>query len=181
MKNKNWIKSSWTISIGTAIFSLLLTMGYDYSKSKPILSTILQILKEIWNFTILVLNFNFKVWWLIVGIIVLIAITYLVINSKPEETFKPDFYSYREGKFKLWRWSWNWKWNNSKNVWCISDLTAHCPNCDTPLIEHSSIYGLIFDCPRCDFRAKDSQSDEPNKIEMIILDNIERKRRNKST
>jgi hypothetical protein len=179
MKNRSWLKSPWTISIGTALFSLLLTMGYDYSKNKPILSTILQILKGIWNFIILFLNFNLKVWWLIAGIIVIITIIYLVISLKQKETFKPDFYNYREGKFKLWRWSWSW--NYSRNSWHISDLTAHCPNCDTPLINYTSIYGLVFDCPRCDFKAEGSQCDEPHKIEMIILDNIERKRRNIST
>lgn len=121
MKDKNWIKSPWSISIGTAIFSLLLTIGYDYSKNKPILSTIMQILKGIWNFIISVLNFNIKVWWLIVGVFVLIAIIYFVVNFKQEETVRPDFCSYREGKFKKWRWSWNWKLNYSKNAWCISE------------------------------------------------------------
>lgn len=176
MKNKSWIKSSWAISIGTAIFSFVLTVIYDYSKNKPIFSTILQILKNLYNFILLVLNFNIKVWWLILGIIVIIAIIYLVINLKQEENIKPDFYDYREGKFKFWRWSWNWKFNYSENAWSISNLTAHCPNCDTPLINRSNFHGPSYECPRCNFRAIDSQCDEHEKIELIILDNIERKR-----
>jgi hypothetical protein len=179
MKNKSWVKSPWTISIGTAIFSFLLIMIYDYSKSKPIFSTILQILHGLWNFIISALNFNIKVWWLIIGVIFIIAIIYLVINFKQTETFKPDFYNYRDGKFKFWRWSWNWEFNYSENAWCISNLTPHCPNCDTPLINHPSISGEIFECPRCDFSARGSQCDEPQKIQMIILDNIERVKRNK--
>jgi hypothetical protein len=179
MKSKEWIKSPWTISIVTTIFGFLLSTVYDYSKSKPIFSTILQILKGLWNFIISALNFNIKVWWLIVSLIVIIAIIYLVINFKQEKTIKPDFYNYRDERFKFWRWSWDWKFNYSKNVWCISNLTAHCPKCDTPLINHSNFYGeLIFECPRCDFRARDSQCDEPHKIEMLILDNIDRERRN---
>lgn len=35
---EDWVKSPWTISVGTAIFSLLLTIGYDYLKEKPILT-----------------------------------------------------------------------------------------------------------------------------------------------
>lgn len=175
MKNKKWIKSPWTISIGTAIFSFLLTMVRDYFKSKPIFTTILQILKELWNFIILVLNFNIKVWWLLVGIIIIIVIICLIASFKQDKTKKPDFYNYRDGKFKFWRWSWNWQFSYSRNAWCISNLAAHCPNCDTPLIDSSNIYnGAMFECPRCDFNARDSKCDDPTKIERIILDNIER-------
>lgn len=178
---KKWIKSPWGISIGTALFSLLLTMGYDYSKRKPILSTIWNILVWIWDFIIIILNFNLKVWWIILAIGLYIFVIYLIDKFKKEETFKPDFYSYREGRFKRWKWTWEWKWNQLKNAWTIYNLRANCPNCDTPMIEHSSMYGLSYDCPRCDFHANDNQCDEPHKIERIILDNIDRKRKEQST
>lgn len=178
---KKWIKSPWGISIGTAIFSLLLTMGYDYSKDKPVLTTIWNVIIWIWDLILTILNFNLKVWWLIVAIGLFILILYIIDKFKREETFKPDFYSYREGKFKKWKWTWGWNWSQSKNAWGITDMKAHCPNCDTPMIEHSRVYGLSFDCPRCDFRASDNQCDEPHKIERIILDNIDRKRKEKST
>lgn len=174
---KKWIKSPWGISIGTAIFSLLLTMGYDYSKDKPVLTTIWNIIVWIWDLIMTILNFNLKIWWLLVAIGLFIFILYIINKFKKQETFKPDFYSYREGKFKRWKWSWGWTWSQSKNAWLISDMKAHCPNCNTPMIEHSSMYGLSFDCPRCDFRANDSQCDEPYKIERIIFDNIDRKRK----
>lgn len=173
---EHWIKSSWAISIGTAIFSLLLTMVYDYLKEKPILTTVWEILKWLGNFVWTILNFDLKVWWLLLAVVSFILIIILIANVKKEKTFKPDFYSYREGKFKRWRWTWGWQWSDSENAWGISDLKAHCPNCDTPMIKHSSFYGLSFDCPRCEFRAEDSQCDEPHKIERIILDNIDRKR-----
>lgn len=176
-EDQNWIKSPWTISIGTAMFSLFLTVVYDYSKNKPILSTMWKILKAVFNFFISILNFNIKVWWLLAAIIALILTIYLIDRFKQDENFRPDFCNYREGKFKRWRWTWNWKWSRSVNAWVISDLTAHCPNCDTPLIENVSIYELSYDCPRCDFRASASQCDEPHKIERIILDNINRQRR----
>jgi hypothetical protein len=180
MNNKGWIKSPWTISIGTAVFSFLLTVIYDYSKSKPVFSTIFQILNKLLKFILLVLNFNIKVWWLLIGIIIVIAIIYLIISIKSNETNKPDFYYYRDGKLKFWRWSWEWKFNYAKNAWCISNLTAHCPKCDTPLVDNLSGYGISVECPRCDFRARDSQCEEPHKIEMLILDNVERKRSSKT-
>ncbi len=178
MIDKNWKKSPWTISLVTAIFSLLLTMGYDYSKNEPILSTVWNIIKWIWHIIIVILNFDLKVWWILIALLVFIIFVYVFDKYNNSETFKPDFYSYREDKLKKWRWTWNWKWSNSKKAWVISNLSAHCPNCDTPMIEHSSIYGLSFDCPRCEFSANDSECEEPYKIERIILDNIDRKRKN---
>lgn len=181
MKDKNWITQDWAKgAILCAILGILFTMGYDNFKSKPLLSTIWQVVKGVWNFIISALNFNLKVWWLIVGIIIIIAIIYLVTKFRQgeKETVRPDFWNYREGKFKRWRWTWDYKLNYSGKAWNISDLTAHCPNpnCDTSLIDYSSnIHGLRFDCPRCTFRASDDQCDEPYKIEMVIRDNIKRK------
>ena len=179
MRDKRWLKSSWAISIGTSIFSLLLTIGYDYSKSKPIFSTIYQIVKTIWNFVLYLLNYNLKAWWVILGIFILFVVICLIAKYKQQEFIKPDFYGYREGRLKKWKWTWNWKWNDYKNAWIILDLTAHCPSCDTPMIDYSNRYELNFLCPRCDYRASDSQCDDPQKIERIILDNIDRERRNK--
>lgn len=175
MKNKKWMKSPWAISIGTAIFSFILTTIYDYSKSKPVFSTIMGILLSIWNGMILVLNFNIKVWWLII----VISVTILVIILKKKEIIKPDFCNYKEDKFRIWRWSWEWKFNYSEKVWFISNLTAHCPNCDTSLIEYNNIYEQGVECPRCNYKS-DFQCEEPYKIERVILDNIEKMRRKNS-
>lgn len=180
MAKEKWIKSPWAISIGTAIFSLLLTMGYDYSKSKPVLTTVWEVISWIGNFLWKTLNFDLKIWWIIIAVALFILVVIIIDNFKNEETFKPDFYSYKEGRFKRWKWTWSWEWSNSKNVWLISNMKAHCPNCDTPMIGHSSIYGLSFECPRCEFRASDGQCDDPQKIERIILDNIERSRNMKA-
>ena len=176
-----WIKTPWGISIGTAIFSLLLTMGYDYSKEKPILSTIWNIIIWIWDLILSILNFDLKVWWIISAVGIFIFIIYLIDKFKKEESFKPDFYSYREDTVKKWKWTWNWEWSKSKGAWGITDFKAHCPNCDTPMIDDSSRYGLSYDCPRCSFQASGERCDEPHKIERIILDNIDRKRKEKST
>lgn len=179
LNKEHWTKSAWTISIGTAIFSLFLTMVYDYSKEKPILSTVWSFLKWIANLIWSVLNFDLKVWWIVVAVFVFILTLVIIDKFKRKETFKPDFYNYREDKFKNWRWSWDWNWNRNKNAWIISEMKAHCPHCDTPLIDHSNSYILSFDCPRCEFNAIDRQCDEQYKIERIILDNIDRQRAEK--
>lgn len=177
MKKNSWIKSNWTISIGTAIFSLLLTIIYDYSKQKPILTTIWNIIKWIGNIVWEILDFDLKVWWLLIAIIIIILILFFITKFQKEENFNPDFHNYKEDKLKKWKWSWNWEYSKQREAWVISDMKAHCPNCDTPLIDHSSTFGYCFSCPRCNFEARDGQCDEPYKIERIILDNINRKRR----
>lgn len=165
MRDIKWLKAPWTISIGT----LLLTILYDYFKSKPILSTIWQLLKIIGNFIVSFLNFNLKVWWLIIIFIFVIIIIYLINKFQPKEDIKPDFYNYREDNFQGFRWTWKWDFNPYKGGWVISDLNAHCPKCDTRLIDFS-------ECPRCDFIIFDKL--ESYKIQHIILDNIERNKIN---
>lgn len=171
---EDWRKSPWTISIGTAIFSLLLTMIYDYSKEKPILTTIWALLKWFGKFLKSVLDFDVKIWWILVTVGLFSLLVIIIGKFKAEEVTKPDFYNYRTGKFKRWIWTWTWKLDLRRNAWIIEDLQANCPNCETPMINHSTRYDLHFDCPRCDFKASDNECDEPHKIERIILDNIER-------
>lgn len=39
-----------------------------------------------------------------------------------------------------WRWSWKWEWNNYKKAWHVVDFEAHCPECNTPMIEQSHMF-----------------------------------------
>lgn len=178
---KKWIKSNWGVSIGTAIFSLILTVIYDLSKEKPILSTVWRFIIWIWDLLISFLNLNLKIWWIIIGVAILIFILFVIDKFKKVESSLPDFYSYTEDKIKQWKWTWKWVWNIDKNAWMLSDMQAHCPDCDTPLIDNSNaMFGLSFDCPRCNYKASGyNQCDEQDKIERIIFDNIERKRKRK--
>ncbi|HEX9061353.1 MAG TPA: zinc ribbon domain-containing protein [Clostridia bacterium] len=180
--NKDFLKSPWVIGIGTAIFSFLLTVINDYLKNKPKLSTISNVIKGIYKTMILILKLKIKVWWLILGIIAIFSTIFFIVKFKESklnkqlELTKPDFCNYKEGKLKRWKWTWNWKWNNSERVWHISNLTAYCPNCDTPLTD---LFNPIFNrprfkCPRCDFDAIDYECENPDDIKSIILDNISR-------
>lgn len=178
MTKEKWIKSPWTISIGTAVFSLLLTIGYDFSKKEPILTTIWRIIKWIGNFIMAILDFDLKLWWVLIVIGLLILLLYIIAKIKGAEELKPDFYDYTEDKFKKWNWTWTWEFNKTKEAWVVSKMKAQCPKCETSLIENSSKYEIFFECPRCDFQARNSYCDDPYKIESLILDNLDRKYRN---
>ena len=129
MKLKRWLKSPWVISVGSAVFSLILTMIYDYAKAKPIFSSIGTILRGIFSGILIFLNFNIKVWWILVAIIGIIMILYVMyrINSK---VTPPQFHGCREDRLKKWKWTWAWSFDKFENKWHVSNLTAHCPNCD---------------------------------------------------
>lgn len=71
---KKFLKSPWTISIASALLSFLLTVIYDLIKGKQILSTVGSILAVIWNAVVTFLTFNLKVWWVIVGIVVILFV-----------------------------------------------------------------------------------------------------------
>jgi hypothetical protein len=174
---KKWLKSPLGISIGTALFSFILSIGYDFLKSKPVFSTLWTILKAIWNVIFTFLNFELKVWWIIIGIAVLFILLLIVfrISSIKEET-KSDYLNYREDNFQHWRWSWKWEWNTYKRAWVVADLKGHCPKCNTPMVEQQSILdGVQFTCPRCNFHASGSREcDESYNVERVIHDNIDR-------
>lgn len=174
-KNKtHWTKSPWTRSIVTALFSFLLPIGYDYYREKPMLSTICDIFNWLGSCIISILKFNIKVWWLVLFLLILFLVIFLIdkINKSNE---KPHFYSYVEDRLQLWKWSWRWKFSEYKGAWIIDKLQAHCPDCDTPMMKYSNSYRYWYECPRCSYISNERESEDPIKIEHIILDNINRK------
>ena len=97
---KKLLKSPWTISIASALLSFLLTVLYDLIKGKQILSTVGSILTVIWNAVVTFLTFNLKVWWVIVGIAVILFVIYVIASvSNKNGVLKPDFTSYTEDRF----------------------------------------------------------------------------------
>ena len=179
MTKEKWIKSPITIGFGTTIFGFLLTVIYDYSKKEPILTTVWSIIKWIGNLVWTIINFDLKVWWVILAISLLTLLLYIIVKFKGIENFKPDFYNYNEDILKEWRWSWEWVFSDSLKAWCLTNLKAHCPKCETPMMSQSVSYQMQFECPRCGFNSSDRQPDEFAKIERIIYDNIERKKNEK--
>lgn len=178
-KETKWLNNPWSISIGTATFSLFLTILYDLVKSKPILSSIGQIISWVIKVIVSILTFDIKVYWILIFLIVIVLVLFLfVTNSKPENS-KPVFINYKTEKFKKLRWSWSWKYNTKQNAWNVSDLTAHCPKCDTTMLDSDSgIYGLRYECPRCNYVISGGDYEFKDRIETLILDNLRRQENN---
>ncbi len=175
MKKNNWFKSPWTIGITTAVLGPIITVIIDLIKDKPILTTIWEVLASVWEFVISILNFQLRLWWVFLGLGVLVLVLYLIDKISEKEEELPEFLNYRTDSFKHWKWSWDWN-KNYNGKWEVKNLNAHCPNCGTPLIITGHQCPLV-DCPRCEFMEYESERcDNPIKVERIIVDNINRKK-----
>lgn len=175
---KKWLKSPWGISIGTAIFTFALTVIYDCVKNKPILSTIHTFIQTTGKFIVQFFNIELKVWWVALGVLAITLVMYIMSKViTAAEKSEPEFCQYNDGHFRHWRWTWDWQFNYNKGLWNIRHLVAHCPKCDTPMVDHSNCFrGVRFQCPRCNFQAEDNECDQAYEVEQVIFDNIERQR-----
>lgn len=172
---KKFLKSPWTISIAPALLSFLLTIIYDLIKGKRILSTVGSILAVIWNAVVTFLTFNLKVWWVIVGIVVILFVLYVIARVSEKNVIqKPDFTSYTEDRFRTWKWSWIWE-QNYEHKWHAANLSAHCPKCDTPMLHDRD--EDIFQCPRCKFQSHYDNHEKSYEVEAVIIDNLNRKQK----
>lgn len=177
---KNFLKSPWTISITTAVFSFFLTVIYDIIKKKQLLSTMKAILLSLQNGFVAFLNYELKVWWILLGIVALFLLLLIISGIKNGEgkDNKPDFIDYTEDHFGDWKWSWEWRYNTLKATWYLSQLKAHCPKCDTPMFLDSD--GYLFRCPRCGFVSYQRNGYKKSyDVHALIIDNLNRKRKAK--
>lgn len=169
---KKFIKSAWGVEIIITLFGFILTVIYDLVKSKPILSTIWNIIKAIWSFIITFLNLELKLWWILLGIIVLILILFVIVkidDMKNAGISNVPFLNYKNDTIQGWNWSWRWE-KQYDGKYHIVDLCPLCPKCKTPM--RDGFYDYL-ECPRCRHNTREYMPDLCD-IETVILDNINR-------
>ena len=107
MKGKStWRKSPWVISISTAVFGFLLTLLYDLFRERPILSTIYEFFVLIINGIISFLNFQLRVWWVLLGIALIVAILYIIFkvwDAFQKDTSSGAFLKYTSDTLSGWK------------------------------------------------------------------------------
>ena len=168
---KKYINSPWGISIGTTIFGVLLTLLIDLIKSKPVLSTLLNLGNFLRNGFLSIMSFEIKIWAILVALIIFLIISKTFSQIKLSHNGKPVFYEYRSDVFKVWKWTWNWEQNSYNSRWGVTDLKALCPKCGHSLLKTNNIiHGYCFDCPMCNFYSEDESVEHPTKIEQLIYD-----------
>jgi hypothetical protein len=85
MNSVKWTKSPRAIIIGIVTLGLFITIGYDYSQGNPILTRAGEITIIIWDVIIAFLNFDIKMWWLILLFLIFIFTLFLIIHFKEKE------------------------------------------------------------------------------------------------
>ncbi len=172
-KIKKFFKNPWTIGIGTAVFSFLLTVFYDLIKQKPILSTIENIFKAIGNGIWSFLNFDLKIWWILIGVAIVILALWLYskyLDTKKETP--PLFLEYTQDEILDLKWKWEWR-KNYLGEYEAFNIHSICKKCDTPLVqEYRGVKYLK--CLRCN---EEYPTLYPNidHVKMMIHDNVKRK------
>lgn len=174
---KKFLKSPWALALVPVVFSTILTAIYDVIKENPILSTLWGWIKVIWNWMLAFFNIELKIWWVLFGIASIIIVLFLVAKfARKNETTLPEFASYKEDTFGGWKWSWEWQFKRYDGKWHIDNLRAHCPKCNTPMFHDDG--DTVFQCPRCDFETDyRSKHKRRNEVEAIIIDNLDRQRK----
>lgn len=177
---KKILKHPLTIAVVPTVLGVVLTAIYDWAKGKPILSTIGKLMKWLFNILLTFLNYELKVWWVIVAVVVLGVICFGIVCfiAKTSEESQPDFLDYTKDYVLGWNWEWVWR-KNYYDQYEIDELHAICSNCGTPITDHHGAYGDLK-CVRC---GQEYNQRYPKEYEVttVIYDTAKRKLYRKST
>ncbi len=164
---KKFLNNPWTIGLGTAFFSFVLTIIGDMIKGIEILSTFIA-----------VLNFRVKVWWILLALLIwkIISIIYRKLSIKlpgdrKENQEKPAFLTYTSAKLQNFDWKWSWKKSYS-GEYVIDELYPLCASCQTPIMKGDYLDGRWI-CPRCQAIYK-GHTPDVEAVELLIKDNAQR-------
>jgi len=149
---KKLMKNPWTIGIGTTLVGgVSTTIIVDFFSKASIWSTMKIVLNAIWVGLTAFLDFNIKVWWLLIAIVVLLTLLlfYAKYQDAKERNRRPPFWDYTNDTIKGFSWEWEWK-RSYGNTFNIDGLHPVCSKCNTPLM-YTDSYGYYpeLKCPRC--------------------------------
>lgn len=176
MKLAKWYKSTFIIAgILPIITAIVASLLYDSIKGISILSTFKSAITFICNWTLVLINFEVKVYWVLIFIFAVVIIIYIIGRWSIPST-DPEFLNFKEAKPKKLKWSWEYELDKVSNNYKLVNLQAHCDSCDTLLVFTFSVYETYLgaDCPRCERNYKANQIDDKNSIQRIIDDDIRR-------
>ena len=166
----------WTVSLGSGFVILLATIIIDLVTAEKMFSTIRKVLVAVWSFLLAVLNFELKVWWILIGVAVLIFALWVWskrLDSKQPVPTTPKFLEYTQDTILEYKWKWIWK----KDYWgkySIDQLHPICSHCGTPLVDSPSGYGGRYTCLRCKNGTNRPLPDFEH-VKMMIIDNVRRR------
>lgn len=163
----------WTVSVGSGLLILLVTVAIDYFSAEKIFTTFQKMLTFIWSTILTFLNFEIKVWWLLIGIAVLFSGLYTYskyLNRKESLPDEPEFLNYTQDTILNYKWAWSWE-KGPHGMYYVDHLHPICSQCNTPLVIGRAEFGGVYTCLRCN---TDTNHPLPRleNVEMLILDNV---------
>ena len=106
---KKFIKNPWVLGIGTTVIGgVLLSFALDWIKGVDWLSTLRTVISHIVNAIVVFLNFELKVWWLLVAIALLagtLIVVSRILDAKKKST-PLHFLSYTKDSILGYVWEW---------------------------------------------------------------------------
>lgn len=154
MSDKVWYKSTpFYVAIVSVTLTGIVKLLTEAFTSIKILDLVIAGVKWVWHAILAFLTFPVPVYWIIIGIGVLVGVVYIIAKSsketpQQEQQRLPAFYQYRKDVLKKWTWTWDYEVTNRGHK--IVNLTPHCMSCGFPLKYYKSHYGDISaDCPKC--------------------------------
>lgn len=177
-KAKSFWANPWTVSIGSTLIGLLITVIFDLITAEKMFSTIKIIFSLAWKGIIIFLNFKLKVWHILAGIVALVFVLFLLIKyseRKQPAHVESDFLQYTKDNVLGYRWEWEWE-RDFTGEYFIANLHPICTVCETPLVCNDD-YWLkgYMKCLRCNKMYNNSIPDE-NHVKVLIFDNARRRR-----
>ena len=170
---KHFLINPWWVTVGGGlILSVILSIINDLIKDEQVFSTI----SDIFSMFICFLNYKVKVWWLLLGLAIMICLSVLFlkyIGHTVKTPDKPKFLEYTQDTILGYMWRWNWQ-KNIYGQYDIENLCPVCSRCNTPLVESFSGYREKYKCLRCEM-VYSKELPEFAHVKMLISDNVRRK------
>lgn len=171
---KKFTRNPWILGIGTTVIGgVLLSFVMDWINKVDWLTTLKTALQFIGHAIVVFLNFEIKVWWLLVAIAILfvLLVVYVKILDTKEKSNPIPFLSYTTDSVLGYTWEWDYKQTYDGN-YSINNLHPVCSKCGMRL-KQGGLYGLDMECIRCR-TTKKWDDDYLIDAQMLIEDNIKR-------
>lgn len=174
-KSKAFWKNPWTVSIGSGLVVLVITVIIDMITAEKVFNTIRNIFSFALKVLLVFLNFELKMWWLLIGVAALIFVLWIFIKYKDSRHLvsdEPQYLEYKQDTLVGYKWKWTWR-KNYFGEYSIEDLHPICMKCSTPLTYNYTGYGRLK-CLRCGAVYQQELPEEED-VKMLIADNVRRK------
>lgn len=159
MRKEKWYNHGWVIGIGTTLLSILGTLLIDFIKDYPFLDTLKKCVKFFWNTILSTLNFDIKLWWLLItSFLIYLIVRWRKSNSNTLTPLDDLMRTYRVdtfGRTNTAKWTWNYRCEGL-NITVI-DVQPICPQCGSSAeIETRYMATNSANCSRCRLEGRTS-------------------------